>query len=197
MAAVDEGIERIASDRHSNRCHGTNARGNPCGAWALRGQEFCLRHSMSDEEWRALGARGGRKRQKERRETAGLRDSSRHRHDAPRPTLARAIEVIGELLDATLPGSSEWNYEARAYGVLALAHLFRVRPDQKAELLELLTRVRPKLAADPQRQRLLDFERAGAAVIRAYREGRISALDLPPELLGLATAEDEAEPVAA
>lgn len=81
--------------------------------------------------------------------------------------------------------------EERAYGVLALAQLFRVRPDQKAELLELLAQARPKLAVDPQRQRLLDFERAGAALVRAYREGRISAMDLPPELLGLATAGED------
>jgi hypothetical protein len=191
MAAVDEGIERVASDRHSNRCSGFNARGHPCGAWALRGQEVCLRHSMTEEEWRAFGARGGRKRQKDRRRTAGLRDSQRHRHDMPGPTLARAIEVIGELLDSTLPGSTEPNMEERSWGVLALAQLFRLQPEQKAETLKLLAQVRPKLAVDPQRQRLLDLERAGAALVRACREGRISALDLPPELLGLATAEEE------
>jgi hypothetical protein len=196
MAAVDEGIERIAQDRHSARCSAMNARGFPCGAWALRGEELCHWHSLSPEERHALQKRGGKKRQDDRRERAGIRDASRHKHDAPGPTLARAIEVVAELLDAEIPdGSHEPHYEARALGVLALSSLFGLRPEQKGEILELVARVRPKLTADPHRQRLLDLERAGAAVVRAYREGRISVLDLPPELLGLATAD--VEPAAA
>ena len=191
-AGAKDGSLSIASSRHSERCSGTNARGLPCMAWAMRGEEVCFRHSMSDEEWRALGARGGRRRGKQQREHAGLRDSSRHRYDVPGPTLARAIEVIGALLDAVIPGTAEPNYEARAYGALAVAQLFRVVPEQKAETLKLLAQVRPKLAVDPQRQRLLDVERAGAALVRAYREGRIAAIDLPPELLKLATADEPA-----
>ena len=185
MAAADKGVERVARSRHSNRCSALNARGFPCGAWARRGEEVCHRHSMTDEEWREWAARGGRKRQRDRRETAGIRTPGRHRHEAPGPTLARAVEVIGELLDSTLPGSVEPNYEARAYGALAFAVLFRVTDGQRAEALELLERVRPQLAVDPQRQRLLDFERASARLVQAFKEGRIPAYDLPPEVLKL------------
>ncbi len=191
MAASDKGVQRIASRPHSQRCSGTNARGAPCGAWALRGGDLCYRHSIGDAEWSALGRRGGKNRQQARRERAGIRDMGRHRYGAPEPTLARAIEVVGELLDATLPdGSGEANYEARAYGVLALALLFKT--PERPELLELLARFKPqlKLAHDPQRARLLDLERAQQALLAAYDAGRISAFDLPPELLKLRKAAE-------
>lgn len=198
MAAVDEGVARVASSRHSERCTGTNAKGNPCNAWALTdGSGLCLAHA-DPEAWRAQGRRAGKARQEQRREAAGLRKSSGHRQAVPGPTLAQAIEVVAELLDAEIPdGSHEPNYPARALGVLALSSLFGLRAEHRAEILAVLERVRPALARDPHRARLLDFERASEALVRAYREGRVSALDLPPELLGLATAEDEAEPIAA
>lgn len=187
MAAVDEdGRLVIATDRHSERCSGTNARGNPCRAWRLRDQEVCLRHSMTDDEWRAFGRKGGRKRQGDRREVAGLRKSSGHRQAVPGPLLAKAIAVVAELLDAVIPdGSGEPNMQDRSYGVLCLAALFGLRDDQRAEILELLGKVRPALVNDPQRDRLLRLEEAKAALLRAVEEGRLDPLDLPPDLVGL------------
>jgi hypothetical protein len=141
---------------------------------------------MTDEEWRAVAIRGGKRKQAQARERAALRDSGRNRHHVPGPTLARAIEEIDRLLVATVePGSSEPDYLSRAWGLLALATLFRIRLEQRAEILELLTRVRPKVAADPQSERLLDLKRARDELLRAYEVGAIDAADLPPELLEL------------
>jgi hypothetical protein len=180
MAAVDkDGTEHVATDRHSERCTGTNARGLPCGAWALRGQEVCLRHSMTDAEWRAFATRGGKGRGKQRRVHAGLRDSSRHRHAVPAHLLGRTIDVVGGLLDAVIPdGSNEPNMEARGIGVFALAALFGITG--RDELIELLGKVRPALLNDPQRERLLNLERARQALLRAVEEGRIDVSELPP-----------------
>lgn len=63
MAAIDrDGTEHVARSPHTGRCTGLNARGLPCGAWPLRGQDVCYRHSMTDEEWLELSQSGGRAR---------------------------------------------------------------------------------------------------------------------------------------
>lgn len=187
MAAVDEdGRLVIATDRLSERCSGTNARGNPCGAWALRdGSGLCGYHA-DPEAFRENARKGGRARQEARRQEAGLRTSSRHRHPMPGPTLARAIEVVAELLDAEIPdGTHEPDMLARGVGVLAAAALFGLRDDQRAEILELLGKVRPALAKDSHVERLLRLHEARAALVREVEEGRLSPLDLPPELVGM------------
>jgi ribosomal 50S subunit-associated protein YjgA (DUF615 family) len=143
----------------------------------MRGYETCYRHSLSDDEWRAKAKLGGLRRAEQRREQAALRDSGRNRQYLTEPTLSRALEVIAELLDQTIDGV-EPNYEARAYGVLAVAQLFRLR-DREA-VFEALRQLRPNLATDPQLHRLLNLERARQALIEAYEAGRIDAADLPP-----------------
>jgi hypothetical protein len=180
VAGIDsDGTVNIAKSRHSTHCSELNAKGNPCGAWAVRGTDRCLRHSMSDEEWKAMALRGGQGRAQQRREKAALRDSSRNRRLVPGPTLARAVEVIHELLHDTLDG---WpNYEARAYGVLAVAQLFKI--ESRAEVVDLLNRVAPKVMRDPDVHRLLDLEATRARLVQAFEEGRISAEELPPGVL--------------
>jgi hypothetical protein len=79
------------------------------------------------------------------RERPALRDSSGNRQYADGPTLASAIELIRRLLNSRLEDTEELNYEAAAYGALALAILFRVR--DKAEVLDLLERVYRKSLA--------------------------------------------------
>lgn len=180
MAAVDGVIERVATDHVSQRCSELNTKGFPCRAWALRGQDVCHWHSMTPEEQRAFQARSGQKRQQDRREDAGLRDSSRHRHAMPGPTLARVIEVVAELLDAEIPdGTHEPDMIARGVGVLAAAALFGIRPDQKTETLELLAKIRPNLATDPQVARLLRLEEARQTLLRYVEEGRLDVSELP------------------
>lgn len=183
MAAVDNDIARVASDSETRRCSETNAKGHPCRAWAMRGEDVCYRHSMTDEEWHGIAIRGGKRKQEKARERAAIRDSGRNRRYWPEGTLQHCIEVIGELLDTTIPGSSEPNYEARAFGVFLAASVFRLRPEQKAEALELLATVRPKLATDPYVHKLLQLESARVTLIRAWEEGRIDTGDLPAGVL--------------
>jgi ribosomal 50S subunit-associated protein YjgA (DUF615 family) len=162
---------------YTQKCSATNAEGNPCGAWAMRGYETCYRHSLIDDEWRAKARLGGLKRAEQRRERAELRDSGRNRHYLSEPTLSRVLEVIAELLDQTIDGV-EPNYEARAYGLLAVAELFRLR-DREA-VFRALKELRPAMASDPRSARLLDLERARQALVDAFEAGRIEAADLPP-----------------
>jgi hypothetical protein len=187
VAAIDkDGKEHTASSSHTTRCTALNAKGLPCGAWALRGEDVCQWHSLSPEEQQAQTQRAGRARAQQRRERAELRDASRNRPEAPRMTLQQAIDVIDALLDATIPGLGEPDFELRALGVYALAQLFRVR--DRTEILDLLARVRPKLVADPQRDRLLDYQAARERLRQVYREGRVSIEELPPDLIGLTAA---------
>jgi hypothetical protein len=183
MAAVDRDLERIASDPQTRRCSELNAKGHPCRAWAMHGMEVCYRHSMSDEEWHTVAIRGGRKRQSKARERASLRDSGRNRRYMPDATFGRVVAVIGDLLNTTIPGSSEPNYEARAFGALLAASLFRLRPEQKTEVLELLRQVRPSVTADPYVYKLLDLETTRAKLLQAWEEGRIATDDLPAGVL--------------
>jgi hypothetical protein len=184
MAGVEkDGTVRIPKSKYSSHCVELNARGLPCGAWAIRGTDRCMRHSVSDEEWMEMALRGGKARAQQRREKAQLRDSSRNRHFVPGPTLARAVEVIHDLLTKTLPGTSEPNMECRAYGVLAVAQLFRLQ--STSEVIELLSKVAPKVAKDPDVHRLLDLEATRKRLVKAYEDGRISAEELPPGVLRL------------
>jgi hypothetical protein len=190
MAAKDrEGTEHNARSPHSARCTALNKKGFQCGAWSLRGEVVCLRHSMSDESWHEVALRGGKAGAQKARERAQLRDSGRNRQAVPGTTLAVALQVIHELLTATIPGSSEPNYEARSYGALAVAQLFKLRDREEAFLF--LTKVSPKVAADPQVYRVLDLDEARANLVQAYEEGRISAEELPPGVLGLAASVRE------
>lgn len=177
-----DGTRVVAKKPHSRQCEALNSRGLPCGAFALTdGSGLCSWHAKTPEEQRAFTARAGEVRQEKRREEAGLRKSSGHRQAVPGPLLSRAIEVVAELLDAEIPdGSREPNYEARCMGVHALAQLFGLRPEQRAEILTVLERIRPALARDPQRERLLAYERARQALLRAVDEGRIDVSELPP-----------------
>jgi hypothetical protein len=60
VAAIDrDDTEHVARKPHSQRCSALNRDGTPCGAWSLRGQDACYRHSMTEEEWAALAAKGG------------------------------------------------------------------------------------------------------------------------------------------
>src|SRR6266508_919137 len=184
MAAVNKGSEAVATDKYTERCTAWNAKGDPCKAWAKRdGSGVCYWHSLSPDERSALAYRGGKAQGQRAREKAQLRDSGRNRHYVPGPTLQRALEVIAELLDSTIPGSTEPNYENRAWGVLAVAQLFRLR-DRDA-VLDLLGRIRPDVATDPYVHRVLDLEAARSKLVRAYEEGRISAAELPPGVLSL------------
>jgi len=130
-----------------------------------------------------MAYRGGRGRAAQRREKARLRDTSRNRHEVPGPTLARAIEVVNDLLDATLAGTPEPNIESRAWGVLCVAMLFRAK--SRAELLELLTAIKPAVAKDRDLPRLMNLQAAAEGLVQAYEQGRIKAEELPPGVLGL------------
>jgi len=126
------------------------------------------------------GPSGWPGRVKQRRDEKAL-GSTAGKPEVPAPTLARALEVIHDLLDETIPGSCEPNYEARAFGVLVLSKLFRIR--DKSEAFELLTKVAPKVAADPQVHRVLDLGTARARLLEAYEQGRVSEDVLPPGVL--------------
>ena len=142
---------------------------------------------MSDEEWKEKTRRAGRARGKKAREQALIAQGG-HKPEIPAPTLAAALEVVHELLEMTIPGSAEPNYEARSFGVLVLSKLFRVR--DRSEALALLAAVAPKVADDPQVHRLLDLDAARAKLIEAYQAGRISADELPPGVLGFPCAAE-------
>lgn len=167
------------------RCIALNVKGEPCGKWAKAGSDRCDTHSMTEEEWREQSRRGAAVKAQRARERAGLKDSGGNKPYAPEPTLQRAIEVIGGLLDATVPLLNEPDYEQRAYGVLALATIFRFSSAQRDEILETLARVRPRVASDPHAQRLLDLSVARRRLVAAYEAGRISADELPPGALDL------------
>jgi hypothetical protein len=141
----------------------------------------CYRHSLSDAEWRDKARLGGLARAHQSRGGKSLRDFA----FAPGVTLGRAVEIIHELLDARISDTGEPDYLSRAYGVMALALLFKVR--DRDELLDLLLDVAPQVIEnEPQPHRLLDeLEEARQNLIRAYEAGVIAAEDLPPGVLKL------------
>jgi hypothetical protein len=86
--------------------------------------------------------------------------------------LARTLEEVNRLMGSRLP-NGEPNMLERAWGVMAVASLFRLRSEQRDELLELLREARPTLAADPHVKRLLDLKAAEAELVRLYELGAI------------------------
>jgi hypothetical protein len=171
----------------SAKCAHVRPDGTRCAAWALHDSDCCSTHSLSADELYERAARGGRATQAKRRQEAGLRDSGRNRHYVSEPTLQRATEVIANLLDAELP-DGEPDVLARAWGVLGVATLFRLSSAQRAELYDLLERVRPELVRTPYAARLLDLDAARNELIRLYEQGDIAAEDLPPGVLGFGTS---------
>jgi hypothetical protein len=144
----------------------------------MRGKDMCYRHSMSDEAWAALDVKGGKNR-------AAKHERMRY---LPRAHQEPVLEVIAELVDSTIPGSSEPCIPDRALGVWLAATHFEVRDKRAA--LDILREIRPALATDPKLQRLIDFRaaeeglREAAGVLRTlYRAGKIQAHELPPGIL--------------
>jgi hypothetical protein len=114
------------------------------------------------------------------------RDSSDSSASASRTRCTRASRKSDPGSDQrVISGSPEPNYEARAFGVLAVAQIFRVT--DKGDLLRLLAEIRPSIVADPQAPRLLDLKAAAARLQDAYDQGRIQPDDLDPSLLRLST----------
>lgn len=178
MAAFHEKDgEHYAQAAHSARCTALNAKGNPCGAWALAGRDVCQWHSLTPEERLGMARRGGQARATRRRETTTIASEP----TMPGPTLARVLEVCSALLDARLRDTGERNYESAAFGALVLAQVFRVKDRER--VLELLSVVRPRLARDPQVHRLVDLEASRAQLLEAYKAGRITADELPAGVL--------------
>jgi hypothetical protein len=165
---------RVARSKTARYCGATRSNGSQCRAWALRDSEppRCKFHSMTPEELRAHQQRGRRART----------ENARRRHGVVPPALvAKAGDTIAALLDAEIePGEPDYQY--RAWGVLALAVVFKIPPDDRRRLLEVVHEARPRLGRDPQVERILDVERARSELVELYRAGEIARYMLPPEV---------------
>ena len=71
-----------------------NARGLPCGAWAMHGEDTCYRHSMSDEEWLALGQKGGKTNAKRHAQRRAQKELMKRGSSVPRDEHAEALRRL-------------------------------------------------------------------------------------------------------
>lgn len=179
---------RIARSKAARYCGHLRDDGSQCRAWALRDSEppRCNFHAMSAEELSAFQSRGRRARTEKARRKHGV---------IPPRRVEQAGEIVAALLDAELPdGSGEPDWGQRAWGVLALAAVFKIPRDDRERLLEIVRKARPRLVQDPQRERLLDVERARAELVALYRRGEIPRYLLPPEIELLLVPEPAGPP---
>jgi hypothetical protein len=121
VAAVDQGIERIATGRHSQRCEHTRDDGSGCGAWALRGGAYCKAHE-DPLAWKEMAVRGGRNRAARARARKLPKPAEAF---APSVSRQRVIDVCADMLEAEVCGLEDW--EARAMALLVLVYTFPER----------------------------------------------------------------------
>jgi hypothetical protein len=179
------GGERVFRDPDARQCAATKKDGSRCLAAAVKDdpRELCLIHGKAADGTLADFQRRGRR---------GRTEKARRKHGVIPPRLVvQAGDTIAALLDAEIePGEPDYQY--RAWGVLALSVVFKIPPDDRQRILEVVQKARPRLARDPQVERILDVERARAELVALYRAGEIPRYMLPPEVERLLVPEPEA-----
>lgn len=131
------------ADHVTRHCGATNAKGEPCKAWALRESDppRCARHAMTDDELRAHLAKAGRARQHKRRVQS---DASESRSGiTPGVSLDQILQVCIPALGATYEFTGEPDWGARLTACAVLLAVFprslRTTPeDARARLHALL-----------------------------------------------------------
>ena len=127
------------SDAHTRKCSALNARGEPCGSYALRdsGPPLCTYHAMSEAERAQWTARGGNARAR----------NVRKRHEVEKRlegiaygvTTEHILKVCLDALDATFEhdGSPDWGARLSACSVLlqVFPASLRKTPEQARTLL--------------------------------------------------------------
>jgi hypothetical protein len=160
-------------------CSGVNSRGESCKARPLKGRDVCLRHSMSDEEWKATSARGIAKSARQRKLAA---QAAKQRTKAPDDaTLQYAAVAIARLLTATHP-NGEPNMPWQVVGLVLFAKIYAVDDPEAAleRFEEALGRTLPQL----QRRRLLEERDSARERIRELvKEGRVPKGLIPHGIL--------------
>jgi hypothetical protein len=167
------------ADEVTRRCSGWTKTGDACKAYAIRGTEKCITHSLTPAQLHERMQRAGKASQLKRRtksEIAELRPMSSFRDGV---SLQEVIDVCRPALTATFTHDDSPDWGARLLACLVLLHAFpRALRANSEDVRRMLAEVLPSTHAELAEREALDF------YVNARREWIAGQVNYSP-ILGL------------